>query len=128
MSDSKNKLGNFVWVDLTVEDASTVRDFYQKVIGWEPSPVSMGDYDDYCMAPKGSEAVAGICHAKGPNASIPPAWLVYVVVDDVNRSVEECRGLGGEVLVGPMAYGGQGHYCIIKDPAGAVLALYSDNK
>jgi hypothetical protein len=41
-----------------------LRDVYQGVIGWTPSPVAMGDYSDFCMHPPGEpQPAAGICHA-----------------------------------------------------------------
>lgn len=128
MSDKKKNLGSLIWVDLTVDKTDNVRDFYKQVVGWESDPVSMGEYDDYYMLPPGKEAVAGICHTQGPNAAIPPAWLIYIVVENVDQSAEQCKILGGKVLIGPMNYGGEGRYCVIQDPAGAVCAIYSDNK
>ncbi len=125
MSDPvRSKLGTICWWDLTVEDAERVRDFYGAVVGWEFRPEEMGDYHDYNMvAPSTGETVAGICHNRGPNSDLPPQWLVYVVVEDVERSAARCRELGGEVLVGPRGMGG-GRFCVIRDPAGAVCALY----
>jgi hypothetical protein len=59
-------IGKVSWVDLTVGDAPRIRDFYQAVVGWEPSPVRMGDYSDFNMnVPGKSEPAAGICHARG---------------------------------------------------------------
>jgi predicted enzyme related to lactoylglutathione lyase len=66
---------------------------------------------------------AGICHARGANASLPPAWLIYITVDDLDHSMAECTRLGGSIVAAPRGYGG-GRYCVIKDPAGAVCALY----
>ena len=55
----------------------------------------MGDYADYNInLPDGSSTVAGICHARGSNADVPPQWLVYIVVEDVARSVPTLRGVG----------------------------------
>jgi len=124
MSD-KNKaaVGSLVWHDLTVEDAAGVRDFYAKVVGWKPEPVSIGDYDDYNMTkPESGEGAVGICHARGPNAKIPPQWLIYVQVADLEASVAACRENGGTVLDGPRDVCGN-RFCVIKDPAGAVLGL-----
>jgi hypothetical protein len=113
-----------IWQDLTVENADEVRDFYASVVGWRFAPERMGDYSDYNMiAPGTGRTVAGICHARGVNADLPPQWLVYVAVDDVDRSAAACREHGGEVLVAPRLMGG-GRLCVIRDPAGAVLALY----
>jgi len=125
MSDSsENQVGTIGWRDLTVENAEEVRDFYRSVVGWEIRPESMGDYDDFCMiAPGTGETVAGICHARGTNADLPPQWLVYIVVEDVEQSAARCLDLGGELVVGPRALAG-GRVCVIRDPAGAVAALY----
>lgn len=115
--------GQVTWNDLTVPDAESVRQFYESVVGWKSSPVAMGDYSDYSMMDASGNVVAGVCHAKGENANIPPAWLMYVTVQDLDGCVARCRASGGEVLDGPRAAGGA-QIAVIKDPAGAVLALY----
>lgn len=117
-------LGTIGWFDLTVRDATAVRDFYQDVVGWSAQPLDMGGYTDYCMIPPGSDApVAGVCHARGPNAEIPPQWLIYITVKDVAASVAACRPRGGKVILEPREMGG-GIVAVIADPAGAACALY----
>jgi uncharacterized protein len=119
------KLGTIGWVDLTVTDAERVRDFYGAVAGWTPASVPMGDYDDYSMVAGGTgEPAAGVCHARGVNADLPPHWLIYITVADVSASAARCRELGGAVLVGPKDMGGYGRFCVIRDPAGAVAGLF----
>lgn len=128
-TDSEKKasnVGRVEWLDLTVDDASGIRDFYSKVVGWSYTNVEMGYYEDFNMNLPGSQnTVAGICHARGSNANLPPAWLVYVRVEDVEASADECKNQGGKVLDGPRRMGGS-NFCVIQDPAGAVLALLSD--
>ncbi len=117
-------VGTIVWMDLTVQDAGALRDFYARVVGWEPSPVQMSGYTDFTMLPPGVEdPVAGVCHARGENADLPAQWLMYVVVEDVERSAAECTRLGGQIVAGPRPLMG-GLFCVIRDPAGAVSALY----
>ena len=72
MSESKApEIGSIAWHDLTVENADEIRSFYEKVIGWKSSSLSMGNYDDFCMnEPASGETVAGICHARGENAKL----------------------------------------------------------
>ncbi len=119
-----NNTGKITWTDLTVPDAEGVRAFYQQVVGWEGQPEDMGGYSDYNMvAPGSGETVCGICHCRGVNADIPPQWLIYVTVEDVDAAAAKCRELGGEVVAGPRDLGG-GRFCVIRDPAGAVCALY----
>jgi predicted enzyme related to lactoylglutathione lyase len=120
-----SELGKIGWIDLTVPDAEAIRDFYQHVAGWDPSPVAMGGYQDYCMTPPGTtQPVAGICHARGHNADLPPAWLIYVTVADLDEAVRRCHERGGKVRHPARDMGGQGRYAIIEDPAGAVAALF----
>jgi len=116
------KPGEISWTDLTVERAEQVRDFYEAVVGWTPEPLSMGTYSDFVMNANGT-GTAGICHARGSNADLPPVWLIYITVDDLDHSLDECERLGGSLVSAPRSYGG-GRYCVIKDPAGAICALY----
>ena len=48
-------LGKVAWFDLTVENADELIGFYQSVLGWTAQPLDMGGYNDYMMAPPGSE-------------------------------------------------------------------------
>ena len=117
--------GKIGWIDLTVSNAEAVRDFYQSVTGWTPSEVDMDGYQDFCMHPPGeSQPVAGICHARGPNADLPPVWLVYITVEDLDESVRRCESLGGKVRVPVRSMGSMGRYCVIEDPSGAVAGLF----
>ena len=127
MTENKNpEIGSVGWIDLTVEDAPRIRDFYAAVAGWQHSPVSMGDYDDFNMsAPASGEPKAGICHARGGNAGLPAQWLIYITVEDVDASAARCEEMGGSLLSGPKDMGAMGRYCVIQDPAGAVAALFA---
>ena len=74
------------------------------------------------MSDQDGNVVAGICHARGSNAGLPPQWLVYIQVASVAASARMCQDLGGKVLDGPRRMGAQ-DFCVIQDPAGAVAAL-----
>jgi predicted enzyme related to lactoylglutathione lyase len=117
-------VGKIGWIDMTVDDAGGLRDFYEKVVGWDVEETSMGDYADFTMkSPDDGDAVSGICHARGTNAEIPSGWLIYITVADVEASASACMANGGKVLVGPKGLAG-GEFCVIEDPGGAVAALY----
>ena len=125
MSDSESpKVGTVGWIDLTVDDAEGVQRFYREVVGWGVEPFDMGGYEDWAMTPPGGgPPAAGICHARGPNTDVPPQWIIYIVVDDLEAAVARARDRGGEVVTGPRSAGG-GTMCVLRDPAGAVFALY----
>ena len=119
------KLGTIAWVDLTVKNAEVVRDFYAAVAGWKPEAVSMGRYSDYNMIDlETGRSVAGICHQLGGNKDLPAQWLIYVVVADLDASLAECTARGGAVVTGPKIMGPKSRFAVIRDPAGAVAALF----
>ena len=121
---TKPKIGSITWMDLTVKPAVKVRDFYQAVVGWKSSEVDMGGYRDFCMdQPADGKTVAGICHARGENANLPPQWLLYINVANLTKSLAACRRRGGKVVCPEREmYGGR--MAVIRDPAGAVAALF----
>lgn len=122
---AETKTGTIGWLDLTVEDASAVRDFYEQVVGWSSSGVDMDGYEDFAMIPPGQDSpAAGVCHARGPNLDVPPYWIVYLMVDDLERSLDAVRDGGGSLVSGPKSAGAAGRYCIIRDPAGAFVGLF----
>jgi uncharacterized protein len=111
------------WVDLTVDDAPTIRDFYRAVIGWEYREVDMDGYADYSMTTLEGQDVTGICHARGHNEGLPAQWLVYFTVADLDLAISEVQARGGALLRAPFEMDA-GRYAVIRDPAGAVCALF----
>ena len=126
MSESKKaNIGTIGWIDLTVDNAGAVRDFYSAVVGWRSEGVSMGDYEDFNMiAPGNNEPVAGVCHARSGNTGLPAQWLMYITIENIEQSTAACKEKGGKVLREPKAISGYGTFCVIEDPAGAVVALF----
>ena len=122
-------IGSIGWIDLTVENADQIRDFYRTVTGWKFTALDMGGYNDYCMdQPADGKSVTGICHKRDGNAALPSQWLIYITVADLEQSMGRCIEGGGKILAGPRNYAGQGQYCVIQDPAGAVAALFEYSK
>lgn len=126
---SKTPIGSVIWNDLTVNNAEEISKFYSEVVGWKPESVNMGDYNDYNMLrPEDNVTGAGICHARGVNANLPAQWLIYIAVENIEKSVERCIVLGGKLVIPIKFMKGYGRHCIIQDPAGAVCALFESEK
>ncbi len=122
------KPGTISWFDLTIPNADPVRDFYCTVAGWSPMPVDMGGYNDYCMMPpRSKKPAAGICHARGENADLPPQWLIYITVPNLTASLKACIAKGG-TIVRPAKAMGDARMAVVRDPAGAVAALFEPGK
>ena len=121
-ANERKAIGRFVWHDVTVADAPALRDFYASVVGWKPEPVAMGEYSDYVMSQSDGTQTAGVCHARGENANLPPQWILYVTVADLDASMKRCVESGGAVVSGSRMFGEQ-RYCVVRDPAGAHIGL-----
>ena len=115
--------GKIEWIDLTVDNAEELREFYQSVAGWSADSFDMGGYNDYNMNDENGDTVAGICHAHGANSSIPPMWIPYISVNSLDDCLVNVTKMGGALVNGPRKMP-QGKYAIIRDPAGAHCALW----
>lgn len=123
--ENTNRPGTLLGFDLAVPDAETISHFYHEVVGWEIGVQRMGDYDDFFMKDRDTGDVrAGICHTKGLNSDLPPVWLMYLRVSDLDESLERCVKLGGKVLGEKRCCGKMGTYVLIQDPAGAYVMLW----
>lgn len=119
--------GRIAWVDLTVPNASDMRDFYWQVIGWTVQDVEMKDggeqYADYNMLDGDGQPAAGVCHAMGVNTGLPAVWMIYLPVGDLAESLRRVQAHGGSILKTMTGKDGQPVYAAIQDPAGAYFAL-----
>jgi uncharacterized protein len=126
-ADGGASVGRIAWLDLTVPDASTLRAFYQEVVGWSVHDVEMEDggerYADYAMLGENGKPAAGVCHARGVNRGLPPVWLLYLPVGDFDESLRRVSEEGGEILKETRGGEGGHTYAVIQDPVGACVAL-----
>jgi uncharacterized protein len=120
-------VGRIAWLDLTVPDAAAVRDFYRQVVGWSVEDVDMTDdgarYADYNMLGEDGSPAAGICHARGVNAGLPPVWLIYLPVGDLAGSLRRVEEEGGRIIRTVPGQDGEPAYATIQDPVGSYFAL-----
>jgi uncharacterized protein len=120
-------VGRIFWLDLAVSNASASRDFYRQVVGWSVQDVDMADggeaYADYNMLGEDGSPAAGVCHARGVNAGLPPVWMIYLPVGDLGESLRRVQEEGGKVIKSMRGEDNEYVYAAIQDPVGAHLAL-----
>lgn len=120
-------VGRIAWLDLTVPDAAATLEFYRSVVGWSVQPVEMEDagqrYLDYRLLRDDGAPVAGVCHARGANADLPPVWMLYLPVGDLAESLRRVPEEGGTVIKALQGADGAYVYAAIQDPVGVSLAL-----
>lgn len=118
--------GAFVWYELMTTDTKAAETFYDDVVGWTSADSGMPDAD-YTLFKTNGLRVAGLMTLpqSARDMNVPPAWLGYIGVDDVDASAEKLVRLGGTVHRQPDDIPGVGRFAVVADPHGAVFALFS---
>jgi predicted enzyme related to lactoylglutathione lyase len=118
--------GAFVWYELMTTDTKAAETFYDDVVGWTSADSGMPDAD-YTLFKTNGLRVAGLMTLpqSARDMNVPPAWLGYIGVDDVDASAEKLVKLGGTVHRQPDDIPGVGRFAVVADPHGAVFALFS---
>ena len=111
----------FVHVELNTTDVEKAKDFYGRLFEWTLEDVPMGD-STYTMIKVGQGTAGGIL--KHPMPGAPPAWLAYVLVDEIRTATEKARSLGATIVQDVTEVMGMGWLSILIDPTGAALGLW----
>lgn len=124
--------GAFCWNELSTTDLDAAHNFYRALLGWEIKEGKAPDggmrYSEIVVGDRhvgGMYAMSEACGGEGGEGApqMPPHWMSYVAVDDVDASAATAKELGGKVCVEPMDIPSVGRFCVINDPAGAVISL-----
>lgn len=122
------KAGEIVWNELATSNVQGAKDFYGKTFGWEFVDKNMGDMT-YTMIKKGNKEFGGIWAIPTDlKNQIPPHWLAYILVENVEQALEKARQNGAMVIKPVQKAGDMGLFAVIKDPAGAHIALWQPLK
>lgn len=118
--------GSITWVELGTGDIATATKFYKDVFGWGSEVGPMGSGGEYTVFKLGEDNVAGAYDKTGvlPD-EVPPHWLVYFAVDDIEATVSKAKDLGGNAI-DIMEVADVGRFSVITDPQGAVFAAIEE--
>lgn len=120
------KFNEFCWNELATTNVKAAKDFYGKLFGWEFTEHDLGDFT-YTMIRKKDQHFAGIWQIpKDQEKEIPPHWMAYVLVENVDDSLEKARKNGATIIKPTSKAGDFGLFAIIQDPTGAHLALWQN--
>jgi hypothetical protein len=119
-------IGTFCWNELMTRDATKAKQFYTQLFGWKTDQMDMGPAGTYTMYVNGGQHVGGMMALTGPETQdVPPHWLAYVSVTNVDEATKKAQKLGASVCVPPTDIPNNiGRFSIITDPTGASLGLY----
>lgn len=114
--------GKICYVEMPANDIQRSAEFYEKVFGWQTRKRGDGAiaFDD------GVGQVSGTWVTHRP-PSTTPGLLIYIMVDDVEATIESIVTHDGE-LVQPVGADAPEITARFRDPGGNVIGLYQEPK
>jgi predicted enzyme related to lactoylglutathione lyase len=120
------KPGTFCWVELGTTNGEAAKTFYSQLFGWDyvDSPVGPGMV--YTMLKLNGRDVGALYQMPSEMTAqgIPPNWLNYVSVTSADETAEKAKAAGATLLKDPFDVFTVGRMAVVKDPTGAVFALW----
>jgi predicted enzyme related to lactoylglutathione lyase len=116
----------FVWYDLATTDTKGAEAFYHSVVGWSAHDSGLKDRP-YILLSMGSAPVGGLMPIPEEAAArgVPPMWMAYIGVDDVDAYAARVTSAGGSIKRGPEDIpNGIGRFAVVADPQGAPFVLF----
>ncbi len=110
--------GTMCWNELYTPDIEGSRKFYTALFGWK-----LKISPEYTEAHVGETATGGMMQMRPEMKGMPPNWMPYFAVDDVDSVVKKAEAGGGRVHNGPMDIPDTGRFAVMGDPQGASFAV-----
>lgn len=114
---------SFVWYELMTSDQPAAVRFYTDVVGWTAEKMPMSEID-YTALKVGDRPVAGVMAIPPDAQTMPPAWLGYIGVDDVDAAARAVAEAGGAIHRPPADIPSVGRFAVVADPQGAMFMLF----
>ena len=123
-----NEPGALCWSELSTRDTKGAIAFYTQLFGWKAKTGGEGVNAYTECTPAGANyPVAGMIDIAAfgdRGAHVPPNWMPYFQVTDVDASFAKAKSLGAEVGVPPTAIDNVGRFAVVADPQGAMFSLF----
>jgi predicted enzyme related to lactoylglutathione lyase len=118
--------GSFCWVELGTSDQAGAKRFYSNLFAWTVNDVPIGPDNFYTLFQlRGRDvAAAYTLFPDQKERGIPPHWMLYVAVENVDSTAEKAADLGGKILSPPFDVFDLGRMTVIQDPTGGVFATW----
>lgn len=115
--------GTLCWADLSTPDAKRASDFYSGLFGWQIF-ADPKDKSGYLHIKNGEHFIGGVPPVAHRRPGVPPHWMAYLQVDDVDATASKAKQMGASLFLAPTTMEGVGRMSVIADPQGAVFAIF----
>lgn len=121
--------GTPAWIDLATSDAADAKAFYTGLFGWAAvdTPTDAGIYVMFMLKGKPVAALYEMS-ADMMTLGVPPHWVTYVSVDDVDAAAARVTEAGGTLVQPPYDVMDSGRMAAAVDPTGAAFAMWQPGK
>ncbi|KTC84570.1 MULTISPECIES: VOC family protein [Legionella] len=125
---NRPKQGEFCWNELATTNIKAAKDFYGKLLGWKFIEHEAGDMT-YTMINAGEHEFGGIWQIPTEQKDqIPPHWMGYILVDDIEQTLEKAKSLGATIKMPVTPVGDMGRFIVVVDPTGAHIAFWESKE
>lgn len=127
-----NMPGAFVWNELITTDMAKASEFYNGLFGWNGTATTGAGGSDYIMVSNGERAAGGILPTSAGmgGSGVPSHWLIYLMVENLDQSLQKAESLGAKRFSPILPMGDYGRLILLADPQGATFyimeASYAD--
>ena len=123
--EPEDPTGTFCWRELMSRDVAAAARFYGEVLGWSFTPDPREKPDEYIHIGTGASQIGGMMAITAQMGPAPAMWTPYLAVTELDAKAALAAELGGTLCVPPTPIPNMGRVCIVSDPAGGTLGLFS---
>ncbi len=112
--------GKICYIQIPAMDIEQSASFYSKAFGWKTRQRGDGElaFDD------GVDQVSGVWVTnRKPMTEI--GLLIYIMVEDINATVEKITGAGGQIILSP-DMNAENVIAHFRDPAGNIFGVFQE--
>jgi len=120
------EVGEASWHELMTTDAAAAMKFYAEIFRWQAGDaMDMGPMGKYHMFNRPQGSIGGMMNKPPEMAQVPPYWMIYFRVPEINAAIERVKAAGGQILNGPTEVPGGDWIVNAMDPQGAAFSLHA---
>lgn len=123
-----NDRGCLTMNELNTDDVDRAADFYRELFGWRVERIDTGGGPSYWSIRHEGAAGNGLnggARLLAPEqAGVPPHWLPYFTVADLDGALATATDAGGMVLAGPIQLPTGSRLAVLADPHDAAFAIF----